>query len=308
MRSAGRLGLLLAAALALSGCVGLPIGPNALALGAGAPAGPLEIALAPPAELDFLSRAEVLDLRRQAVQQHAALLAAPYRPAPAVFGQAQGGRPWWGVAGQFYYANGARSIEGPSEEARFILNPYLLVAAEMTGLSIWGRGPAPLAWDTGRIGAADLARPDFPFYCPPARLVWRPAERRAEVTYGVSAYLAAVNHWTRRPLTLADASFGLITYNARDLNLRYLYLAPAESRNVIAPAAAAGQPVALRHYLHVGSSCGYAGGCNNMSPHIPELEELRIEALPALATLKLWQRRPAGVAAEADFTWMIQFQ
>jgi hypothetical protein len=307
MSWARRLWLLCVAGLALGGCVGPPINFNALALGAGAPAGPLAVALAPPAELDALRRADVLALRRQAVERHPDLLAAPYRPAWTVFGQMQDGRPWWGIAGQFYYGKGERSIEGPAEEARFILNPYLLVAAELTGLSIWGSGETALVWDSGRISAADLARPDFPFYCPPANLRWQPATRRAEVTYDVTAYLAAVNRWTRRALTLRDATFALFAYNARDMNLNYLWLSPAESHRVRGPAESAG-PAALRQYIHTGSSCGVTGGCNNMSPHMPELEDLRIEALPAQAVVRLWRSRPADTSTEADLTWTIHFR
>ncbi|MBN1136593.1 MAG: hypothetical protein JXM73_08400 [Anaerolineae bacterium] len=279
---------------------------NRLALGAGTTVGTIDVALSPPQELDGMTRAAVLDLRRQAVASYPDLLAGSYTPSPQVF-QIGDSLPWWGIAGQFYYDKGEHSIDGPSEESRFILNPYLLVAAELRGLSIWSDGERALAWDKARITGRDLADPDFPFYCRPTSLRWSPQAARATVIYDVSGYLAELNRWTSYPLTVADASLDLIAYNARDMGLSYLYLSPADSDNLSAGSPME-SPMAIPHFLHAGGSCGYPGGCNNMSPRAPELVNVRIERLPARAMIWLWRDGPTGVEQPPDMTFVIDFQ
>jgi hypothetical protein len=224
---------------------------NALAIGQRARASDLDIAIQPPAELDFKSKAEVLESRKAAVLRYPHLISGDYEPSDAVFGQIEDHRPWWGITGHFYLGPGERSIEGPAEEARFLLNPHLLVAVEFDGLFY--------SWDTRRIAEGDLRRPDFPFYCEAGQLRWSPREARAEVTYDVSQCLARTNPWTTKPLGLAEAYFSLIAYNARDMNLNYIYVSYPDSRNVSkldAPTSTYANP----QYLHRGGSCGYPGG------------------------------------------------
>lgn len=281
-------------------------GHNELALGSRANVEALDLGLQPPVELDYLPSSEILDLRRAAVARYPDLLAGSYRPSREVFRLASG-RPWWGIAGQFYHGPGEHSIDGPAEESRFLLNPYLLVAAEFRGLSIWSNGQRALAWDKARITAGDLARPDFPFYCPPVSLRWWPIESRAEVTYDVSACLSALNRWTLYPLGITDASFDLTAYNARDLGLEYLYWSPESSQNVSAGQAMQ-SPIAIPHFLHQGSSCGFPGGCNNMSPHVPELSGLQIQRLPARAVIQLWRDEQASAEQASDMTFVLVFR
>jgi len=280
---------------------------NALAVGPRAPIEELAIALAAPQELDGLPREKVLDLRRAAVARYPDLLAGDYVPAPAVFGQIEDGRPWWGMPGQFYYGAGERSIAGPAEESRFILNPYLLVAAEFSGLSMWSSGRVALAWDRARITAEQVAQPGFPLTCSPRSLHWWPAAAYAMVTYDVSACVAAINAWALVPFETTDAQFDLIAYNARDLGFDYLYVSFADSTG-IGQADPPSAPIAIRHYLHRGDSCGYPGGCNNMSPHTPEIEGLAVRRLPARATIRLWRAQPAGAAQAPDMTFLIDLQ
>jgi hypothetical protein len=281
-------------------------GRNELAVGPQASVETVEIALQPPQELDGQSAAEILSLRQEAIARYPALLAGKYTPSRQVFRMA-GGLPWWGIAGHFYHGRGEHSVDGPAEESRFILNPYLLVGAELSGLSIWSGGERALAWDKARITAQELADPGFPFYCPPASLRWWPRDARAEVTYDLSACLAVMNTWTLYPLRVADASFDLVAYNARDLGLGYLYWSPQGSQN-LSTSNAMGVPIAISQFIHRGDSCGFLGGCNNMSPRVPELCGIQIERLPARAVLRLWQDRPASAEEDGDMTVVLAFR
>lgn len=282
-------------------------GRNRLAIGPEARVDEIAIALAGPQELDGLSREQVLDLRRAAVARYPDLLAGDYAPAPAVFGQIEDGRPWWGMPGQFYFGAGEQSIAGPAEESRFILNPYLLVAAEFSGLSMWSSGRMALAWDRARITAEQVAQPGFPLTCTPRSLRWWPAAARAMVTYDVSACVAAINAWALVPFETADAQFDLIAYNARDLGFDYLYVSLADSAG-IGQADPPDAPVAIRQYLHRGGSCGYPGGCNNMSPHTPEIEGLLVRRLPARVSIRLWRTQPPSAVQAADMMFIIDLQ
>lgn len=312
-RRAGRLWLTIGL-LAICGMILLallvawltPAGRNELAIGPQASVGALEIALQPPLELDHLSSAEILHLREEAIVRYPALLGGRYAPSRQVFQMADG-LPWWGIAGQFYNGKGEHSVDGPAEESRFLLNPYLLVGAEFSGLSIWSGGARALAWDKARITTQDLADPDFPFYCPPTSLRWWPHEARAEATYDVSACLAAMNDWTLYPLGVADASFDLVAYNARDLGLGYLYWSPLDSQN-LSVSQAMRAPIAISQFIHRGSSCGFPGGCNNMSPRVPELCGIQIKRLPARAVIRLWQGRPASAEQGSDMTVVLVFR
>lgn len=258
---------------------------NRLAIGEAAKLASLDLQIRPPIELDYMSREKVLDLREEAVFLYPDLLEGEYSPAEAVFGQIEDGLPWWGLDGQFYYLNGEKSVNGPSEEARFILNPYLLVAAEWAG-----------AWDSNVVPEAAILREGFPLHCVPYRLHWEPVNRRVLVRYR-QACVSAQDF----------RSFDLISYNARDLNMNYIYVSYADSRNVSKnpmPETAYKIP----HFLHRGGSCGIPGGCNNMSPYTPEIDGLVLGGLPARVVIWLWQENPESVAAPPDLVYEIFFE
>jgi len=274
---------LLAACLTVLWIIRLPKpNRNALAIGEMAKVESVSIDIQPPVELDWKSKSEVLQLRATAVQQHTELLASEYVPDEYVFGQIVDGLPWWGMEGQYFYGNGERSIAGPSEESRFILNPYLLVAASFYG------------WLQGRIAETELST--YPLTCHPHDLRWWPREARAEVTYDAECVNKGQNY-----------TFVLIAYNARDFNLNYIFVSYQDSLNITKPEIPT-VPLANPQFIHQGNSCGYPGGCNNMSPYTPEIEGLEITELPAQVIIWLWKRKPASPEQTADMTFVLHFR
>ncbi len=252
---------------------------NRLAIGKEAKVDKLDIALNPPGEFDNLSREAVLAQRRAMVRRYPDLFADDYQPLPAVFGQIEDGRPWWGIEGQFYHGDGQRSIEGPSEESRFILNPYLLVAAEFY------RG-----WKDD-ITEEEMTR--FPLVCLPQQLVWKPRAAYAEVSYDADCVRKRLN-----------SNFGLIAYNARDLGFSHIYLSYTDSENVTESDYWTAVQ-ALPQFIHSGGSCGYPGGCNNMSPATPNLWLL---GLPAKVVVWLWRDQPRSPYQPPDMRYVIHFR
>lgn len=258
---------------------------NALAIGDLAVLSTLDIVIQSSIELDFLSKAEVLSHRTAAVYRYPELLLGDYQPSEAVFGQIKDGLPWWGLAGRFYYGQGEESIVGPAEESRFILNPYLLVAAEPWWM-----------WDRNQIPEETIHRSGFRFYCAPSRLWWQPNNAYAEVTY--NARCVAQLDYTR---------FDLIAYNARDMNLNYIFVSYRDSHNISKqdPPTSA---YAIPQFIHQGGSCDYPGGCNNMSPYTPEIDGLEMTGLPAQVVIWLWKQRPAHIDRPPDMVYVIRFQ
>lgn len=258
---------------------------NQLAIGPLAGVDHVRVRVVEPAELDFMSKDEVLELRISSVERYPQLLTAEYATSEAVFGQIQDDTPWWGMRGRFYYYSGIRSIEGSSEESRFILNPYLLVAPEF-----------PMRWPPDSV-AEDLAGTSmYPFGCLPHSLEWYPKERRAHVSYDADCFESL-------RLTRVD----LVAYNARDLNLNYIFVKYDTSINITKSNPPTG-PYRIPQFIHRGSSCGYPGGCNNMSPSTPEIQALNVTGLPAHAVIWLWQEEPESVDQTPDMEFHIHFK
>ncbi|MCO6429780.1 MAG: hypothetical protein J5J00_02885 [Deltaproteobacteria bacterium] len=248
----------------------------------------LRIELNPPSEFDYRSISEILEIRKRVVEQYAVITGSSYRPSSHVFGEIVDGSPWWGLHGLYFYGPGEKGIEGPSEESRFINNPLLLV-----GLL------EPRAWVTRLQPAA------FQEYFPtPRSLIFFPSEAKAECVYNVSGYLKHLEG--NRYSGYQNRIVSLSAYNARDFGYNYLYVDPANSLGIDVDSRPV-KPVPIRHYIHKGGSCGYPGGCNNMSPYQEEMQ-LKIQSLPARASIRLWRADPGAVSRREDLLFIINMK
>lgn len=244
----------------------------------------LDIAINPMMELDFMTKSEVLDLRRSYVSQYPDLASPRYQPSESIFGQMQDKKAWWGIDGISCYGPGQRSIDGPSEETRFLVNPYLLLGViESTAHIINGKNIACSA-----------------NYPEAIKLFWHSSHDWAKATYDVSTYMKVGKTYR---YSNADELY-LVAYNARDLGFNYLYVDPDQTRG-IDMSNISRQPVPLKQYIHCGGSCGYPGGCNNMSPTEPYMV-IRVSSLPAWVYVKLWKRAPVSSAQQADMIFIIE--
>lgn len=166
------------------------------------------------------------------------------------------------------------------------MNPYLLVVAD----------PHMRIWDPDYFGVIDEQTGQELIMCTPRSLRWYPKSGRAEVTYDAECF--------RRSGTY---SFGLYAYNARDFNLRYIYVSYRDSLNIFKenePAGAYANP----QYIHQGGSCGYPGGCNNMSPATPPIDKIRISGWPVKVVIRLWENNPGSVSTPADMEYVMHFR
>lgn len=257
---------------------------NALAIKNPAAMEVLEIQLQPLTDLNFKTKSEVLRMRSEAVARHSQLMAGNYQPSDAVFGQIVDGLPWWGILGAYTYGKGDRSIAGPALHSESILNPYLLVVPDFN-IRLHPQAVEGMDEQTGYTQ----------FYCAPRHLRWQPRLGRAEVTYDAECLRRNRAH-----------SFSLAAYNARDLNLKYIYVSYRDSRNIVKqdePTGAYENP----QYIHQGPSCGFPGGCNNMSPQTPPIDDIRIVGWPVEVVIRLWENNPGTIEKHPDMEYIMHF-
>lgn len=245
----------------------------------------LDIGLQPVTELDFKSKAEVLKLRTEAVYKYLQLISGDYKPSEPIFGQMEDGAPWWGVLGISYYGSGEKSIEGPSWQSISILNPYLLVVPDFY-----------FGWSTAQVSITEVGGPEYPTYCEPRYLRWYPKISRAEVTYDASCARLSQN-----------STISLMAYNARDFSLNYIYVSYKDSLNIFKQNPPT-EPYLNPQFIHRGSSCGYPGGCNNLSPSTPPIDDIKIINRPAQVVVWFWKDSPSSVEMPPDMTFIIKFE
>jgi hypothetical protein len=242
----------------------------------------VSLSLTPLQEFDFKSKKEILQARTLEVLRYPELIKGTYSPSEDIFGQIQDGKPWWGIEGLYLHGGTERSIEGLSKESRFLTNPYLLVGlAETHGWQETGSTQTPLY---------------------PSPLEIRYSDAEVMIKYDVEnhfAYKLRVN-----AIDANDRILNLIAYNARDFGFHFLYLDPGQSKNVgtVEPRERA---VNIVQYIHCGGSCGYPGGCNNMSPLQSELN-IRVGPVPARAYIKLWKKDPGDINSPADLPVILE--
>lgn len=268
---------------------------NRLAVGDDAKvSSPVQIGIAPPADFNYKTRAEIEKWRTDRAMLHADLLYYQYRPTSEIFGQITDGKPWWGLLGQTFYGPGPKSIEGNAEESRFLLNPYLLCQANFSIDKFTFDGAL---YPT----QADLATTGMPVDCAIERAIFYAREKRVDLYYDVSKFKQDLTRFVKLPNDFGNIPFDLVAYNARDFGYRYMQVFGAQEINGVD-----NRIIEITQYIHTGDSCGYPGGCNNMSPFIKGLHDLTLKALPARMGIGLYKNRPSS-GQSPDMTVVLNF-
>lgn len=279
--------------------INVPASGGQLSVGPAAKSkGEICLSLSGVSSLNGRTRSQIIQERRRAIGKYP-LFNGIYSPSAPVFGQVEDNKPWWGYYGMYVYRRGLKSPEGPSKESRFIFNPYLLVAADPTVIGLI---------DPTKVTADILKKPGFPFVWEPKDLKWWPEQSRAEVTYDVSGFEKRMTKFKAYLNSGVVDKFSLIAYNARDLGFNYIFPDVANSTNVenryVEKA-----PIKITQMIHCGGSCGYPGGCNNMSPLMPQLDFMRLTGKPpGKLVINLWREQPPSISAKPDFVYTINFK
>jgi len=254
--------------------------------------GVINLRINPMIELDFKSKKEIYEIRKSYVLQYPQLLnkliEGEYSPSEAIFGAIEDNKAWYGIIGQSYYGPGDRLMDGPSEETRFIANPFLLVGLDSGVMLV--------------VDGYDPHLPPIMIYPEPLSLVWSTDCSSATVKYNLNSFWQ--KHHRYHDPDIEERGLDLVGFNARDFGFNYLYVDPQKSQNAFSMQAGY-QPAMIRLYIHCGGNCGYAGCCNNMSPEQPELR-VKINSLPAVLYLKLWRNAPTSIEQSPDMVFIIK--
>lgn len=241
-----------------------------------------------PSELDFLTKEKVLESRKHYVSLYPDFINQNYAPSEFVFGRIVDGKPWWGQIGINCKGPGNDSIDGLSEETRFINNPMILLALD-TNYAL----PIP-NWDcTG-------------FYPEPVQVSYQPGAKKITVTYKLSNFFLYIKNtrWEKVDPPL----FYLNAENARDFGYEYAYAYNNVNIKYSTPDNLGNNIQEMRDYIHLGHSCEYPGGCNNSGTKDQTNMNFDTTHLPAKIQMKLWKQSPVNKDAAADFYFDLVFE
>ena len=235
----------------------------------------------PMEEFDFKKKSEIYEIRKTYVNAYPQLVkllvSGEYEPSDEIFGQIEDGKGWWGILGICYYGPGEQSIEGDSEESRFICNPFI--------------PSAPAETRARKITDPDLEPKAI--YPEPVSINWDTKNMIVTAKYDMTTYLKESEIYGYD----YASEMKLVSYNAKDLGFLYFYIDSDESENVKINIQE--NATLIPQFIHVGFESGYPGGCNNMSPAFTPLI-ITVEKVPAKVTVKYWREMPGSVENSPD--------
>ena len=270
-------------------CVGISLFATSVFAKANNPV--INFPINPPREIDFKTDKEIFSVRKKMLAKYPILYPKEYNPrASSLFQQVEEKKPWWGLKGLLCYGSGELSIEGESDETRFIDNPFLLIGLE--------EGHAVIMMD--KKGNCPLSYPR------PTKIQFDQEKKTFSVAYSVSGHertiksIASANHRTPPNMT-----YSFNGKNAVDLGMPYVYATKVKNLKFVENNNLSKDVYRFKDFIHVGGSCGYQGGCNNGSPHQSEAN-FRIERYPASIKFKMWKEKPESTDAPADMIYEIK--
>ena len=245
-----------------------------------------------PSNLSYKTKKEIYEIRKKAVQN--SIFRNPnYEPSEYVFGQIVDNKPWMSMKLCLNRSDGKADIEGPSEEARYINNPALLVAPEYAFFACYCED----------FGKKNLT-PEIPLY-----LEYHSDKKEIVVVYKRLIYCN---------IPKVDTWFKFKGLNARDLGFKYMYVDKNKSTFAFKfkeDVNASNVVHEIQDFIHLGGACGQEGGCNNSSPEQPPLNftnpcDSRYEdhSSEKVIYIKLWKERPKSPEDEADIVEKIVFK
>jgi len=235
------------------------------------------IPIAPMEEFGGLRRTTILDKRTEAVKKSIFNEMQPYySPNSSVF-QIEDGLPW--ISAYEITCHG-KGVKGLSRESFAILNPPVLYYPLMAAFNF-----------SEYFGCSEVD------YLLVNRLTYNESQKRITAHIDYTSFYKKNKQFYN--IHLSDT-------NARDLGYNYVYAPVAANINFKSAHNISTDVVPTRGFYHRGSSCGEPGGCNNYSPHQPELE-FYITALPAEIEFKLWKYQPLKKEDDADITYRLIF-
>ena len=243
----------------------------------------------PPQEYNYMTKKAIYDIRKKYVAS-SIFYHPDYRPSEEVFGQIVDGKPWWGLD-NFACHKGDNSY-GVSAVSRFVNNPNLLIAPMM----IYGFRRTE--------GREHFCNANYTKYLPTA-VYYNPQNKMIFAKYNL--HREVIDNPELFGGMNESYFLSLIGMNARDLGYEYISISYLQNISMLRENNAKFNVYQLHDFIHLGSSCNIADGCNNISPHQPELD-FYFTDLPAVIEIKLWKTKPQDANQHEDFTYQIIFE
>ena len=234
-----------------------------------------------PVSLSYKSKEGIYALRKKYVQKSIFNI-QNYQPSDEVFGQIVSGKPWYSLEICKDINTKLAKVEGASEEARFLVNPTMLVAIEY-----------PFLWsDTDNSEFCNSSVNQLI----PTRISYSKSKNEITVNYAKLPFSANEPYF-----------YDFNGVNANDLGYKYVYVDLSKStfkpRFTNSSNNVSTRVQEFQNFIHLGSSCRHEGGCNNGSPRQPNLEfNMNQGEGRAEIYIKLWRTKPASEKQEADIT------
>ncbi len=248
----------------------------------------------PLSEYDYLTKKQIFDIRKEHVK-NSLFAKTNYEPDKNVFGQIQDNKPWWGAitCNQLDYKGDYHErIEGPSKVSAQMNNPNALV-----GLSL-----PFIPWD--QEYNKEFCTSEYGRFLP-VSIQYDKKDNlivaKYKLTRNFLKFRAKVNgKMTRYPIQLS----GL---NARDFGYDYVYAYNTNNISMFSDSNNVTDDVKnFTDFIHLGGSCKYKDGCNNISP-LQYDKIITVYRLPAEINLKLWKKQPLNPYIKADMYYRIIF-
>lgn len=244
-----------------------------------------------PPELSYKTKKEILDLRKQYVQN--SFFANPnYQPSEEIFGGIVDGKPWVKFSNCFQ-DDGTSNVDGKSYVGLFIANPSFPVL-----ISYFYR-----YYENDNSEWVQWFCKNSPKRLLPYVAYYHKDKKEIEVLY------------PKLIKTYNNKLYEFTGLNAKDFGYRYMYIDKAKSSyNIKFPAKdnVSNQIYEIQDYIHLGNSCKVKGGCNNISPYQPYFEfsvDEDSDNSPKGSQLyiKLWKNKPVSPDADADLAEKMMF-
>lgn len=251
-----------------------------------------ELVINPLSSYSGKTKEEILNIRKNYIQT-SIFKSDNYEPNEEVFGQMEDRKPWWGIdyitcsnKNQSPNING----NGLSEESRFLNNPNVPVGVQMSKCFVNSKEMSEFCADKSLLFI-------------PQKISYNKKQKLIIINYKGSKHLAA-------RMNKKFLEFYLVGLNARDLGYNWVLANQPQNirflpQNLDTPTLTE-KPYKFKDFIHVGNACKVEGGCNNSSPHQPELM-FSIKNLPAEMTLSLWKQKPVYKKQPADLYVKIIF-